>query len=211
MTDQINDQISAFIDDELSDEESAFLLRRFERDTDARNLAVRYTMIGSALRGELLGPDHAILRRRVAVAMTGAPLATVRPPVARWHARLARPLVGVGIAATVAIAAIGGLRLINDSREADGLAAGITASSPREMRENVTAPASYVVPREVSDPPVMAPAIRLTNYLVHHGEYASRLSRTSVHSNVVGAVEAASSNGQAETADPKPLPQAVTE
>jgi sigma-E factor negative regulatory protein RseA len=211
MTDQINDQISAFIDDELSDEESAFLLRRFERDSDARNLAVRYTMIGSALRGELLGADPAILRRRVAVAMTGAPLAAARPPVTRWHARLARPLVGVGIAATVAIAAIGGLRLMNDARVADGVSGtALTASSPREMREIVAAPASYVVPQEVSDPPVVAPAIRLTNYLMHHGEYASRLSRTSVHSNVVGAVEAAR-NRQAEAADPKPLPQAVTE
>jgi hypothetical protein len=210
MTDQINDQISAFIDDELSDEESAFLLRRFERDSDSRDLAVRYTMIGSALRGELLGPDPAILRRRIAIGMTGAPLASSRPPVRRWHARLARPLVGVGIAATVAVAAIGGLRFVNDAREADGAAPGITASSPREMREIVTTPASYVVPREVSEPPVVAPAIRLTNYLVHHGEYASRLSRTSVHSNVVGAVEAAR-NGQAEPADPKPLPQAVTE
>jgi sigma-E factor negative regulatory protein RseA len=210
MTDQINDQISAFIDDELSDEESAFLLRRFERDSDARSLAVRYTMIGSALRGELLGPDPAILRRRVAVAMTGAPLAAARPPVTRWRTRLARPLVGVGIAATVAIAAIGGLRLINDARNAEGASAGVTAFSPREMREIVTAPASYVVPPEVSDPPVVAPAIRLTNYLVHHGEYASRLSRTSVHSNVVGAVDAAR-NDQAETPDPKPLPQVVTE
>ena len=32
MTEQINDQISAFIDDELPDQESTFLLRRFERD-----------------------------------------------------------------------------------------------------------------------------------------------------------------------------------
>jgi sigma-E factor negative regulatory protein RseA len=210
MTDQINDQISAFIDDELSDEESAFLLRRFERDSSSRDLAVRYTMIGSSLRGELLGPDPLILRRRIAVAMTGAPLAASRPPVTRAHARLARPLVGVGIAATVAVAAIGGLRLMNDARQTDGVAAGVTASSPREMREIVTTPASYVVPQEVSDPPVVAPAIRLTNYLVHHGEYASRLSRTSVHSNVVGAVEAARAE-QVEAVDPKSLPQAVTE
>ena len=210
MTDQINDQISAFIDDELSDEESAFLLRRFERDSGSRDLAVRYTLIGSALRGELLGPDPAILRRRIAIAMTGAPIAATRTPVARWHARIARPLIGVGIAASVAIAAVGGLRLINDARLADGASApGLTASSPREMREIVAAP-SYVVPQEVSDGPVVAPAIRLTNYLVHPGEYASRLSRTSVHSNVVGAVETPR-NGQAETADPKPLPRAVTE
>ena len=211
MTDQINDQISAFIDDELSDEESAFLLRRFERDSDARSMAVRYTMIGSALRGELLGPDPAILRRRVAVALTGAPLAATRPPVARWHARMARPLIGVAVAASVAIAAVGGLRFINDARLADGASnAGLTASLPGNVRESVAAPASYVVPQEVSEPPVVAPAIRLTNYLVHHGEYASRLSRTSVHSNVVGAVQGLR-NAQTPTAEPKPLPQAVTE
>jgi negative regulator of sigma E activity len=211
MTDQINDQISAFIDDELSDEESAFLLRRFERDSDARSMAVRYTMIGSALRGELLGPDPAILRRRVAVALTGAPLAATRPPVARWHARMARPLIGVAVAASVAIAAVGGLRFINDARLADGASnAGLTASLPGNVRESVAAPASYVVPQEVSEPPVVAPAIRLTNYLVHHGEYASRLSRTSVHSNVVGAVQGLR-NAQNPTAEPKPLPQAVTE
>jgi hypothetical protein len=45
---------------------------------------------------------------------------------------------------------------------------------------------------------------------VHHGEYASRLSRTSVHSNVVGAVEVPR-NGESATTDTKPLPQAVTE
>jgi sigma-E factor negative regulatory protein RseA len=211
MTDQINDQISAFIDDELSDEESAFLLRRFERDSSSRDLAVRYAMIGSALRGELLGPDPAILRRRIAVALTGAPVASTRPSVVRWHARYVRPLIGVGIAATVAIAALGGLRLINDARIADGAAGpGLTASTSVQTREIVAAPASYVVPQDVSDAPVVAPAIRLTNYLVHHGEYASRLSRTSVHSNVVGAVEAPR-NRQAEAADPKSLPQVVTE
>ena len=41
MTEQINDQISAFIDDELSPEESALLVRRFERDARARGQATR--------------------------------------------------------------------------------------------------------------------------------------------------------------------------
>ena len=43
MTDQINDQISAFIDNELSADESALLVRRFERDPEARARAMRYT------------------------------------------------------------------------------------------------------------------------------------------------------------------------
>jgi len=54
MTDQINDQISAFIDNELSADESALLVRRFERDPESRTRAMRYTLIGASLRGELL-------------------------------------------------------------------------------------------------------------------------------------------------------------
>jgi anti-sigma factor RsiW len=192
MTEQISDQISAFIDDELSDEESAFLLRRFERDTDARNRAARYTMIGAALRDELLGPDHSILRRRIAVALTGAaPSVQQQRPAARLQWRYLRPALGVGIAATVAVAAIFGLRAVNVARV--GLPGGAsTLSAPLQTRVTEPAP-SYVVPRDVSDAPavpvVNTPAVRLTNYVMHHSEYASRLSRTSVHSNVVGAAE----------------------
>jgi negative regulator of sigma E activity len=187
MTEQISDQISAFIDDELSDEESAFLLRRFERDADARNRAARYTMIGAALRDELVGPDHSILRRRVAVALTGTVPSTQQRPAARLQWRYFRPAVGVGIAATVAVAAILGLRAVNVAHVgAPGGAA--TLNTPLQTRATEPPP-SYVVPREVSDAPVVAPAVRLTNYVMHHSEYASRLSRTSVHSNVVGAAE----------------------
>jgi sigma-E factor negative regulatory protein RseA len=189
MTEQIHDQISAFIDDELPEQESAFLLRRFERDPEARNQALRYTMIGSALRNELLGPDPAILRRRIAVALTGAPLPAARPP-ARWQSPYLRPLLGFGIAASVAVAAIVGLRMLNDARvEPSTAGSPLTAAVPREPARAVAASSSYVVPQDVSDVPVRAPQIRLTNYLMHHGEYASRLSRTSVHSNVVGATE----------------------
>ena len=187
MTEQISDQISAFIDDELSDEESAFLLRRFERDADARNRAARYTMIGAALRDELVGPDHSILRRRVAVALTGTAPSAQQRPAARLQWRYMRPAVGVGIAATVAVAAILGLRAVNVAHVgAPGGAA--TLNTPLQTRATEPPP-SYVVPREVSDAPVVTPAVRLTNYVMHHSEYASRLSRTSVHSNVVGAAE----------------------
>jgi len=187
MTEQISDQISAFIDDELSDEESAFLLRRFERDADARSRAARYTMIGAALRDELVGPDPQILRRRIAAAMTGTTPAAQQRPAARVQWRYLRPAVGVGIAATVAVAAIVGLRAVNFARV--GAPGGpATASVPLQARAAESAP-SYVVPRETSDAPIVAPAVRLTNYVMHHSEYASRLSRTSVHSNVVGAGE----------------------
>jgi negative regulator of sigma E activity len=188
MTEQISDQISAFIDDELSDEESAFLLRRFERDADARNRAARYTMIGAALRDELIGPDHSILRRRIAVALTGAAPSAQRPAV-RLPWRYWRPAIGVGIAATVAVAAILGLRAVNVGRVGAPGGGAATLNAPLQTRAAEPA-ASYVVPRETSDAPVVpAPAMRLTNYVMHHSEYASRLGRLPVHSNVVGAAE----------------------
>ena len=193
MTEQISDQISAFIDDELSDEERGFLLRRFERDADARNRAARYTMIGAALRDELVGPDHSILRRRIAVALTGTAPPAQQRPAARLQWRYWRPAVGVGIAATVAVAAVLGLRAVNVARVgAPGGAA--TQSAPLQARTGNGGggepPPSYVVPREVSDAPIVAaPAVRLTNYVMHHSEYASSLGRLPVRSNVVGAAE----------------------
>ena len=104
MTEQINDQISAFIDDELSPDENTLLVRRFERDAKARSQAVRYTMIGAALRGEALA-HSSLLRNRIAAALDGAPPAVERRAHG-WQARYGKPLLGVGIAAAVAVAAI---------------------------------------------------------------------------------------------------------
>jgi sigma-E factor negative regulatory protein RseA len=187
MTEEINDQISAFVDDELSEQECAFLVRRFDHDPTVRGKALRYTMIGSALRSELLQPDPAVLRRRIAGAIDGAPLPVVRVAGGRWTTRLAKPLLGVGIAASVALGAIVGLRFVNDARIGTG-----SGLDPAQATAQSSAPApSYVVPLEVSNTTVVTPPHRLTNYLVRHSEYASGLSRTSVRSNVVGAAEEA--------------------
>jgi sigma-E factor negative regulatory protein RseA len=181
MTEQINDQISAFIDDELSAEESGLLVRRFERDPNARAQALRYTMIGAALRGEVLEPHSSVLRRRIAAALDGAvPAAERRAP--RWSARYARPLLGFGIAAAVAVAAIGTLRLVNEA----GVAPSGAAGGAILARDQVVAP-SYVVPQDATPAGPVTSPIRLTNYLIHHSEYASGLGRASVSSNVVGA------------------------
>jgi hypothetical protein len=194
MTDQISDQISAFIDNELSEDESALLVRRFERDSDARARALRYTLIGSALRGELLEPHPSVLRQRVAAALSGA-APSVAKPRERWSTRLALPLLRVGIAAAVAVVAIGALRELSDSETAGtpSAGAGLQAGTPP----------IYVVPQDVSEDRLMTPPITLTNYLMHHGVYASGLTRTSVNSNVLGG---ATELPVAETAVGKPQP-----
>jgi negative regulator of sigma E activity len=183
MTDQINDQISAFIDNELSADESALLVRRFERDNEARARAMRYTLIGASLRGELLEPHPSVLRQRIAAALSG--IVAPSAPKARepWTDRWARPLLGVGIAATVAVVAIGTLRSLNETSIAPGGTLPVTALE-RQAGDRAIEP-TYVVPQATSDESVDVP-IRLTNYLMHHGEFASGLTRTSVNSNVLG-------------------------
>jgi negative regulator of sigma E activity len=185
MTDQINDQISAFIDNELSADESALLVRRFERDTEARARAMRYTLIGASLRGELLEPHPSVLRQRLAAALSGATAPSVPKARERWTDRWARPLLGVGIAATVAVVAIGTLRSLSEVAPApDNLSAG--GPAVQQVRDSVPVPI-YVVPQDTDESHTDTP-IRLTNYLMHHGEFASGLSRTSVNSNVLGGV-----------------------
>jgi anti-sigma factor RsiW len=200
MTDQINDQISAFIDDELSPDESAMLVRRFERDSDARARALRYTMIGAALRGEMLEPNPSVLRRRVAAALNGTPATTTATRVpSRWTARVARPALGIGIAAGAAVAAIGLLRVMNEIEAPTPAVVSTQAPAvPLQVQRVVDEGPAYVVPPDVAQGRAVTPPIRLTNYLMHHGEYASGLSRTTVHSNVVSATDMPAETDAAE-------------
>jgi negative regulator of sigma E activity len=201
MTDQINDQISAFIDNELSADESALLVRRFERDNDARARAMRYTLIGASLRGELLEPHPSVLRQRISAALSGTSAPAAPKPRDRWTDRWARPMLGVGIAATVAVVAIGTLRSLNEASIAP-IPTTAVGAFPLQVSDSVRAP-SYVVPQGTDLSRTVAP-IRLTNYLMHHGEFASGLTRTSVNSNDLGgAIEPAVT----ETAVAKPVPE----
>ena len=201
MTDQINDQISAFIDNELSADESALLVRRFERDGDARSRAMRYTLIGASLRGELLEPHPSVLRQRISSALSGTTAPAAPKPRDRWTDRWARPMLGVAIAATVAIVAVGTLRSLNEASIAP-LPTTAVGAFPLQVSDSVRPP-SYVVPQGTDLSRTVAP-IRLTNYLIHHGEFASGLTRTSVNSNVLGgAVEPVVT----EAAVAKPVPE----
>jgi negative regulator of sigma E activity len=186
MTEHVQEQISAFIDDELSSEECAFLVRRFSSDPHARQQVVRYAAIGSALRSEALSASSSLLRDRINSALDGMPSAPARQSrqparVRRW----AQLMAGSSIAASVAVAALFGLRSLNQPNEAV-----VNATTVAAPGRQWTEPASYVVPGESADAArVVVPPIRLTNYLMQHGNYASMLHRNSVHSNVVGINE----------------------
>ena len=66
MNDMIKMQISAFIDDELPENESELLLRRLSQDGELRRVVARYLEIGRNVRHESELPNMALLRHRVA-------------------------------------------------------------------------------------------------------------------------------------------------
>src|SRR3984885_7892563 len=105
MSEQIREQVSAFLDGELPNTETELLLKRLTRDGELRESFGRYALIGEAGRGA--GP-HILTRgfaSRVNVAIDGEPGVAVRaaasPRVIRWW----RPFAGVTVAAGVATVA----------------------------------------------------------------------------------------------------------
>ena len=188
MSEQIRDQISAFTDDELSAEECAFLVRRLERDPQTRDRVLRYSIIGRALRGELPNPDPDVLRRRIREELDGIrKFALVRGTPARSK-RPVRPVVAFGIAAGVAVAVLAVLNTAYrpfDAPVPSELLAG-TASEVSPVDQ-----LGYTVPQEPANPSAVGNSmsrhpIRLTNYLISHGEYAPGIRRMSIHTNVIG-------------------------
>lgn len=183
MTEQIHDQASAFIDDELSPEECAFFARRLERDDETRTKVMRYMATGAVLRKDVLLADADLLRRRINASLDGVASPRAAAP-RRSFGGFVKPLVGTGIAASVALA---GLVMLSGE---DQLESGVFAGDGALRAAPSNEPPSYVVPREPRPGASATPPIRYTNYLMHHGEYASGLNRTLVRSNVVSTREA---------------------
>src|ERR1700685_1968428 len=106
MSEQIREQVSAFLDGELPDTETELLLKRLTRDGELRESFGRYALIGEALRGA----GSQILTRgfasRVNLAIDGEPAQVAGPGPGTRTSRWWRPLAGVSVAAGVAAVAI---------------------------------------------------------------------------------------------------------
>jgi sigma-E factor negative regulatory protein RseA len=192
MSEQIREQVSAFLDGELPDSETELLLKRLTRDGELRESFGRYALMGEALRGtgaQMLTRGFA---SRVNLAIDGdaaVPQAPVAPvSERRWW----RPLAGVTVAAGVATVAIVAL-------QQRAIAPGAGAV-PATTAQNLAAPAavsvarnqspvqggggprealSYTVPASSDAPAAIAPA-RLTNYVFAHSKYSSGLGQRGV-------------------------------
>jgi sigma-E factor negative regulatory protein RseA len=180
MSEQIREQVSAFLDGELPSSETELLLKRLMRDAELRESFGRYALIGESMRGTASVPVTRSFAARVNGAIDGEP-ATAAPPAVRVRAnRWWRPFAGAAVAAGVAAVAVVGLqqRAVEPAlRAALPVSAQNVAAKPKEAL-------SYTVPA-VPEAAAALPAARLTNYIFAHSKYSSVLGQSNVLSGLL--------------------------
>ena len=145
MNDQIRMQISAFVDGELPDAEADLLLRRMGQDAELRRKAAEYLEIGRAMRGEASVRGIERLQERVAAGINDEPMVDDEAPAKESTGRSMRPLVGVAVAASVALIAIFGLQLTPGVDSTDGI------DNQAAVAESAEDASGYTVPQQVDD------------------------------------------------------------
>lgn len=187
MTMNANEQLSAMLDGELPDAEVDLAVRRVARDEAVRATALRYSLIGDALRDELPAGRPADLVERVSAALRGAQTLARRTPAG--VGRYTRFGVGFAVAASVAMVALVAL----PGRQQD-------ATPPVLTSTEVAAPAPEQ--RMMIQPTYTRAAgggpDRLTRYYVNHSEYAPAMGGRGALTRII-------------VIQPEPAPAAVEE
>jgi negative regulator of sigma E activity len=186
MSEQIREQVSAFLDGELPNSETELLLKRLARDGELRESFGRYALIGEALRGGSPALMAKGFAGRVNIAIDGEPAVAHGGIAAAQQRRWWRPLAGAAVAASVAVVAVVGLqqRAVAPTLRS-GLAVSAQNSPAVQAQSAVLAQApreaiSYTVPAASSAAPGALPPARLTNYVFAHSRYSSGLDQRGV-------------------------------
>jgi sigma-E factor negative regulatory protein RseA len=184
MSEQIREQVSAFLDGELPNSETELLLKRLTRDGELRESFGRYALIGEAIRGTTRG---GLITRgfagRVNLAIDGELIpANGHVPQTRGP-RWWRPFAGAAVAAGVAAVAVVALQ---QRAVAPTLRSGVSLTA----HTAVPAPASreaisYTVPATQPAAPAAMPPARLTNYVFAHSRYSSGLAQRGVMADLL--------------------------
>jgi negative regulator of sigma E activity len=200
MNDAIRMQISAFVDGELPDAEADLLLRRMSQDANLRKQAAEFLEIGRAMRGEPGVPGVERLQNRIGAALDDRPLEEDEVSQTSTTGRSIRPLLGVAVAASVALIAIFGLQLrpgVDGPTSVDGDNA-VAASAEGS---------SYTVPQPVDD--------QLRQYVLSHGASSSELGANGMNTRLVSlrlSEEAlAEEDTEEETADEAAVDEVPTQ
>lgn len=158
MNEGIKMQISAFVDGELPDSEADLLIRRMSQDPEMRREAADYLEIGRIMRGESSARGVERLRERVAAAIDDKVLEEGEVGPDAESGKALRPLLGIAVAASVALIAIFGLQLTP----------GVDTQAPATDTVAETATDnSYSTPRPLDQ--------QILQYVERHGAASSEL------------------------------------
>lgn len=178
MNDALKMQISAFVDDELPENETELLLRRLSQDAALRRQVAEYLRIGRLIRGDREVPGIGDLRNRIAMALGEQPVDAGMKTVASGN-RFLKPAAGFAIAASVAALALVGLRQLDVAEPGRSAASDPGASPTTAMSDpGYTEP----LPAEVlSD----QPGQMLIQYYLSHGETTAGLGANGILTRLV--------------------------
>ena len=218
MSEQIREQVSAFLDGELPNSETELLLKRLTRDGELRESFGRYALIGEAVRGG----THSLMTKgfagRVNLAIDGEPIPAnghiPQSRVPRWWRPFATATVAAGVAAVAIVA-------VQHRAVAPGLRSGavVTAQNaaartqPSLLAQNALPRGSLQTPREAISYTVPAaspaasapiPPARLTKYVFAHSRYSSGLDQRGVLADLL--IEAEDQQPPPQDAPPPVVP-----
>jgi sigma-E factor negative regulatory protein RseA len=182
MSEQIREQVSAFLDGELPGTETELLLKRLTRDAELRESFGRYALIGESIRGGSHARASRSFAARINQAIDGAPASAESPAVRARSPRWWRPFAGAAVAAGVATVAVVALQ----QRAVTPTTPSMVPVSARNLAvAKPTEAISYTVPASLPEAPGAAapaalPAARLTNYVFAHSKYSSALGQRDV-------------------------------
>lgn len=173
MSQTVEEQLSALLDNELPVEEEDLLFRRLEKNPEYRVVLGRYSLMRELIVSSDTGPVSLRLSERVRLALQNddVPVDTVMSSKGRWSGAGNALLRFGAVATVVGIALVAFVNLEDDS------AGGRTIAS-------VDPGLSYSVPEIRADHRVIEPN-RLTSYLVSHGEFSNAFSRRVMDSHIV--------------------------
>jgi len=175
VTRHIEEQLSAFLDGELPEEELALLVRRLERDEGYRATLDRYALIGGAMRNDPVVGDVTSLRRSILEALDdGGEVAREVPPAAA-QGQVRYLLAASLVVGMMAVFFAGGFD--------NSLNPELAPATPPALSAVSTTNLQPVVDSNVADNPVRSRhqqelrriklnQERMRSYLISHGEYS---------------------------------------
>lgn len=166
-----DEHLSALVDDEAGDFERRRMLDELSTDEDDRQRWSRYHLIGDIMRGDTPPAIDTGFAARVSAAIAEETMEEA--PATHRMSRMAKPVAGFAMAASVAVATVLGVQGFMSPEEgaAPGAAPVVTAQTPMVAPSGIR---QVAVARESSPVAENRQTVNLNNYIVRHTEYASQ-------------------------------------